>query len=326
MERVSIGNLGVIAGFCRGELTLVSRSLTTVDLNTKLFMLEKLAKENLDVFPFLEGLQIYPLICKDEDLYIASKLVNAIFNKVVAEIAFLAPHKDIHNLIGSSETSEILNECKQKLKDDSLQILAQELRGLRHHFDIPQGSPIEIRAWFEDAANQERLLSITVLNLEGKNLRYLPEEILRLENLELLCLSNNKFTNLPEEIGNLINLQSLSLKNNKLTSLPKEIGNLRLLETLDLKNNKLTSLPKEIGNLAHLQRLDLMSNNLANLPDSIINLGEIKRLILVNNRISTNVLSEELKSFLKDKRAIVLLQKREEDLTNTQTLGGGASK
>ena len=260
MNRIDNGLLGVIDSFCAGDLNSVSKRLTAADLNTKLVMLQKLAKENLDVFPYLEGLSITP-ISKDEDLHIASVLVNDIFKRVVADTKPLASillnrrstKEDVYHLLGSSDTSTILNDIKNELQDDSLGIVAGVLRGEPHNLPIPQGTPAVIRAWFANENNQQRLLAINELDLSRKELKCLPDEFGNLGNLQILNLDNNQLTALPDSIGNLGNLQYLSLNNNQFRALPDSIGNLENLQRLDLYHNQLTALPVSIANLYNLR-------------------------------------------------------------------------
>ena len=74
-------------------------------------------------------------------------------------------------------------------------------------------------------------------------LDYLPPEIGKLTNLEILNVDFNNLTTLPPEIGNLTNLTNLDMSNNYLTELPPEIGNLTNLTDLELGINPLTALP-----------------------------------------------------------------------------------
>lgn len=53
---------------------------------------------------------------------------------------------------------------------------------------------LHFATWFTDENNHVRLLSITKLDLSGRNLSHLPNELLHCENLELLDLRNNNIS------------------------------------------------------------------------------------------------------------------------------------
>jgi|GEM_PF-2775984 len=56
----------------------------------------------------------------------------------------------------------------------------------------------------------------TAMNLSGKGITTIPEEIKQLTNLQELNLSRNEITEIPETIGQLINLRMLNLRENKI--------------------------------------------------------------------------------------------------------------
>lgn len=100
------------------------------------------------------------------------------------------------------------------------------------------------------------------LNLSGKKLTKVPEDIFNQINLEELDLSNNQLTDaIPSQIGKLKNLKVLNLSNNQMTGVPAEVGQLQYLEVLDISYNQLTGLPNEIGNLKKLKTLNISGNN-----------------------------------------------------------------
>ncbi|MCK4934532.1 MAG: leucine-rich repeat domain-containing protein [Simkaniaceae bacterium] len=133
--------------------------------------------------------------------------------------------------------------------------------------------------------NNQAILTLEVLDLEKRNLQYLPEEIGNLTALKALKLNENQLKELPVTIGDLTELVVLVLGNNQLKELPKTIGNLIALQTLDLNFNQLKELPIEIGNLTALQRLGLNSNQLKELPVEIGNLIALQTLCLGSNQI-----------------------------------------
>jgi internalin A len=126
----------------------------------------------------------------------------------------------------------------------------------------------------------------TSLNLRGKFIHPLPQEIAQLTNLTSFDLSVNQLTVLPDAIGQLTNLTSLNLYNNQLTVLPDAIGQLTNLTSLNLYNNQLTVLPDAIGQLTNLTSLNLYNNQLTVLPDAIGQLTNLTSLNLSDNQLT----------------------------------------
>ena len=99
------------------------------------------------------------------------------------------------------------------------------------------------------------------LDLSGKNLTKIPDNIFSQTDIQILDVSNNKLTGaIQAEIRQLANLRILNASNNLMTGVPAEIGSLQKLEILDLSNNRLTGLPYELRNLKNLKLLDLSQN------------------------------------------------------------------
>ena len=75
------------------------------------------------------------------------------------------------------------------------------------------------------------------------------------EQYTTLDLSGRGITQLPENIGRLTKLQKLGLGDNQLRTLPHQIGQLANLEVLHLYGNNLERLPRSIGELGQLRSL-----------------------------------------------------------------------
>jgi len=132
-----------------------------------------------------------------------------------------------------------------------------------------------------------KLQNLTELNLNHNQLSTLPLEIVKLQNLTRLDLNDNQLSTLPPEIGKLQNLTELNLNYNQLSTLPPEIGKLQNLTELDLSSNQLSTLPPEIGKLENLTWLYLSSNQLSTLPSEIGKLQNLTQLDLSTNQLST---------------------------------------
>ena len=123
------------------------------------------------------------------------------------------------------------------------------------------------------------------LDLSGRGLKELPQEIERLTGLKKLKLDSNEITELPDSIAQLNNLTRLDLRNNEITEIPDSIAQLNNLTQLDLDNNQITEIPDSIGKLTNLTELYLRSNEITEIPDSIAQLTNLKGLVLENNPI-----------------------------------------
>lgn len=99
------------------------------------------------------------------------------------------------------------------------------------------------------------------LDLSGRNLTRVPDDVFKKTDLTSLDVSSNNITGAVQgEIRHLADLERLDLSHNQFTGVPAEIGQLAKLRTLDLSYNKLTGLPYELGNLKHLEVLNLTGN------------------------------------------------------------------
>ncbi|CAM8905480.1 unnamed protein product [Rhodiola kirilowii] len=116
---------------------------------------------------------------------------------------------------------------------------------------------------FSLLAEISEIKGLTRLSVCHFSIRYLPQEIRFLTNLEHLDLSFNKLRKLPKEIGKLEALRSLKIANNKLVELPSSLSSLLNLETLDLSNNRLSSLCSlKLDSMPNLRTLNLQCNKL----------------------------------------------------------------
>eukprot|EP01018_Ginkgo_biloba_P035316 Gb_35065 [translate_table: standard] len=107
------------------------------------------------------------------------------------------------------------------------------------------------------------------VELQGRNLRFLPEAFGRLSMLVSLNLSNNKFQVLSDSIAGLVSLEILDLSCNLLASLPDSIGLLKSLKLLNVSSNKLKTLPDSISRCSELIELDASYNQLIYLPTNL---------------------------------------------------------
>ncbi|MDD5215275.1 MAG: hypothetical protein PHQ03_07040 [Methylococcales bacterium] len=101
--------------------------------------------------------------------------------------------------------------------------------------------------------DKQKLLKITKLELNSKNLSDLPEAIGNLTNLTSLSLRYNQLVEIPESIGELSNMERLYLSGNQLLKLPESISKLNKLEKITVDKNYLTTIPYSIRNMQNLK-------------------------------------------------------------------------
>lgn len=132
---------------------------------------------------------------------------------------------------------------------------------------------------------EARSQGYTLLYLNYRQLRELPEELLTLSKIRKLYLKRNVLRKLPADIWRLGNLVELYLHSNNLHELPDGIGKLFFLEKLDVCNNYLKTLSPAIGQLISLTLLHLVNNELSVLPKELGNLTNLRDLNVMNNKL-----------------------------------------
>uniref|UniRef100_A0A493TX10 Leucine-rich repeat protein SHOC-2 n=1 Tax=Anas platyrhynchos platyrhynchos TaxID=8840 RepID=A0A493TX10_ANAPP len=162
------------------------------------------------------------------------------------------------------------------------------------------------------AARRAALGELEALNLSGRGLQELPEEVgAALSGLRVLSLRRNRLSRLPlaalrhlgrlaeldlshnrlrglgdgGALGGLRGLRKLSLSHNELGAEGAgALGELGRLEELDLSFNRLRRLPEGLGRLRHLRALDVDHNQLAAFPAVLLELAALEELDCSGNR------------------------------------------
>lgn len=127
--------------------------------------------------------------------------------------------------------------------------------------------------------------SVCNLNLSGQNLKTLPSEIGKLENLKVFNISNNQFTGIPAEIGKFKKLETFNASSNQITDVPAEIGHLSTLQELNLSNNKLDTMPDEFAELKSLKKIDLSNNLYREIPKEVLEMANLEEISISGNSI-----------------------------------------
>lgn len=133
----------------------------------------------------------------------------------------------------------------------------------------------------------EELFSLSRLNLNDRQITYIPKAIKHFENLRVLAIAGNNLTELPEEIGQMIHLRILNLSFNKFKEFPSIIKELPYISQFMYSGNKLQTVPEEIINYTDLEVLDLSHNELQEFPQEIGEIQTLERLYGQNNKLKS---------------------------------------
>ena len=149
----------------------------------------------------------------------------------------------------------------------------------------------------------QRINNLRTLLLWGNHLTLLPNDLCTNTTLEKIDVCDNRLTRLPEHMSKLENLKELHLRKNPLQELPpsvqalnvdakqwgdfqEQICDMRALKYLCLSQNSLTKIPNTIRKLTNLEELNLRENLLTQIPD-ISSARKLRVLNLCNNNLST---------------------------------------
>lgn len=133
---------------------------------------------------------------------------------------------------------KLLNLRVLDLSNNLIEFLPEELNKLPNLVEINlkgnlfgKSAP---RKWDWMGGNLSRTLR--ALNVSKNELKYLPNQLLRLHALVTLNIDDNQLRFLPSGIGNLRNLRIFTASNNQLVSFPGSIKKL-ILDELDVSSN-----------------------------------------------------------------------------------------
>lgn len=125
--------------------------------------------------------------------------------------------------------------------------------------------------------NEGLVLSIGLTNL---NLKELPDEVEKLNELIALDFSRNFLTEIPELLLKLPKLAVLNLSYNQIARIPDWIEKLVLLRDIKLNNNQLYTIPRAIGNCKLVRKIYLQNNQIHSLPRELLELKLLEELHL----------------------------------------------
>lgn len=146
------------------------------------------------------------------------------------------------------------------------------------------------------------------LDLSGKALEELSDDVGKLVNLEVLVLRNNSLSSLPTSLANCKSLREIVITRNSFKTIPPVIASLPSLQVLDISYNSLASLdglsaarnlrevnlsgnPIEVigknsfSGLDSLRLLNMSETQLKKFPDAIAALTSLETLLLRKNAL-----------------------------------------
>ncbi len=192
---------------------------------------------------------------------VSSETLRCIYCKKVLDesASFFELEEQVH--ISCKLQIEDYRENRGKLPKE----VFKELQSFFREFNITQ---------YRYHKNKE-LFNARTLNLNDKNITYLPKEIKYLTNLKTLAVARNKLQELPAELGQMVQLRVVNLSYNKFDEIPKVIGDLPYIQRFMYAGNKVEKFPRILQGFRYLEELDLSDNKLREIPESI---GDIQSL------------------------------------------------
>lgn len=118
------------------------------------------------------------------------------------------------------------------------------------------------------------------IELSGRKLETLPEELKKFTNLKVLDVSRNKLTQLPEFIEDYGSLEQLDISRNKLEIFPLVITRVKTLKSLKANRNDFDRLPDAIRYNTQLEYIDFWDTPVSGFPDGFFTLSKLKKVDL----------------------------------------------
>lgn len=132
------------------------------------------------------------------------------------------------------------------------------------------------------------LPNLKLLVLDGTNLEYFPNSLIKLKNLTGINLGSNPKLNIPLIIKSLPKRDSMygiMIGNNNLKKIPKELLKYKKISRLDLSKNRINEIDKCISSIEILE-LNLKKNSIKNI-DALCKMKYLNTLYLDSNQIKT---------------------------------------
>ena len=185
---------------------------------------------------------------------------------------------------------ESLADKRKRIQDLAKTVELNEISDYLYLFDwlIGQRAIYGYRSTEVDLTDKEKVAAIMCmeeLNLSGRSLTKLPDEVKLLKNLHYLGLRVNSFEAIPGSILSLKKLKALDVSVNAISDLPESLASFKELSYLDISMNKLYALPNCIAELKNLVNLDVSQNRIKRIPGWLGQLKKLKDLRISDNKI-----------------------------------------
>lgn len=174
------------------------------------------------------------------------------------------------------------------LVQNSIRIMGTERESVSLGHNPPRALAIRNYSSPKYSSLQEALTArgkVEYLSLAGQNLKQLPVDIFKLDDLIYLDLEGNELSELPDHISALEKLEELYFPFNKLKTLPPHLADLKKLKTLSLGSNQFSDFPQQVCSCLELEALDLGENDISSVPPCIAALKKLKIIALNSNQI-----------------------------------------
>ncbi len=108
----------------------------------------------------------------------------------------------------------------------------------------------KIVKFLKEHGEYDRYINKKSVVLTGREMKKIPKEIYKLEELKVLNLQKNQITYIPKKINYFKKIKRLNLDQNQIKYIPKEISHLKNnLKKLWIQNNPLKQTKEEIQQL-----------------------------------------------------------------------------
>jgi Leucine-rich repeat (LRR) protein len=166
-------------------------------------------------------------------------------------------------------------------------------------FNWSFGQPKTIRTYQWHELDKAPIDSVLSIQIKGKKLTKIPNEIFRFKNLQYLDLSNNKLTDVAG-LTAFSQLKKIDVSRNKLEYFPLDFCQLTELDSIIInRNTSIETIPSCMQYCKKLSYLDLWYTAIDVLPAELATIPNLKKIDLTGvqiNRAKQDKLRETFKN------------------------------